>query len=234
MTCVTRDRRTLRGAFLALCALVVVPAIPTAAQETGADPRPRLSELRERWEAKTPEERALLRRRFDEWRELEPERREELLERARRWRQEEERERASADEGLKRELEHLPPPERERRWREHALERFRERGRRLLERLPAPVRSHLEQAPPGKRREALGHFLGRREERTQRALRHVGRRLGLTPERVRELEQLPPEERRRQVLELLENAPEDTKRGREGEGRAGGQRAEGEPGGPRR
>ncbi len=195
--------KLLRAGERSLLAVLALGCAFTAGpQAQEEDARARLEELRERWEAKAPEERALLRRRFEEWRALDLERRDEIVERARRWKQQEAAARAAADEDLRRELEELAPPERERRWRERTLEVSREDGRRLLERLPPHVRRRLEEAPPEKRGEVLKFLLGRHDERGRRVLHLIGRRLDLPPERVRELESLPPEERLRAVLEL--------------------------------
>ncbi len=165
-------------------------------------PRPGLEELRRRWEKKSPEERELLRERFEELHALDPEKRREILERARRWKEHERAMEEEAPEDLRRELEVLSAPERERRWREHAIKSFRETGRNLRESLPPRLRRRLEEAPPEERRELLERFRNEYDARSREALRVLGERLDLAPERIRELEARPFEERLRTVLEL--------------------------------
>jgi hypothetical protein len=190
--------RVLSTLTLALC--LIAPAA------SGFQERPdtgRLEELRRRWEAKSSEERELLRRRFEELKELPPADRDVLARRARRFEELRHTLREEATEEDRRRFDALPPHLAEERWRARAFEHSRETGRRFRDMLPPDVRTRLEEAPPGERRRVLEGVRSReRDHRSRRAIRELGHRLGLDRETVEGLEALPHEERMREVMRL--------------------------------
>ncbi len=171
-----------------------------AQERRGADEH---RELVERWLRKSPEERALLRERFEQLKSLPREDKAELHERARRLRELEQEARAEASESDRAEVERLPPQRARDFWRERAIARGRDAGRVLRERLPEDLRRRLENAPPSERREILRQLRDTEGDRRSRsALGDLGRRLDLLPDEIKALEALPLRERFAAIIEL--------------------------------
>src|SRR5262249_20824276 len=100
------------------------------------------------------------------------------------------------------------PEARRERWA-HLRERFRERGRKLLERIPPWLRRELGGAPAELRRRAFERLCEQRERISLRAVARIGADLGLAPDEILRLESLPLPERLRALHELHDRAPHD-------------------------
>lgn len=161
------------------------------------------AELRARWASKTPEERRLLRERFEAFKALGAEDARRLHERARRLSRLERGLRHELSEEDRRAIEALPPCEAEARWRERTREHLHRMGRSMRERLPPKLRRKLEEMPPGQRRAFLERRRSaERDERSRRVVRELGHEMGLGEAEVRRLEDLPVEARLREILGL--------------------------------
>ena len=186
-------------------------AVPGAGPEDGAEA------LRERWAAKTDEEKRLLRERFEALRRLDPAERAELLERAEGLKRERKAYREGLDGELRERLEHLPSWERDQLLREQQRAELESRGRALRSGLDPEQRAWLEglvepgvPRPPKDLRDRLrGRFgeraIGRLHERGHLSDADRDRLLGLDgPERVAELLRL---ERARILARVAEAGP---------------------------
>jgi hypothetical protein len=148
----------------------------------------------------TPEESARLERLRDEFEHLSPVARRKLLERAYALRERERSLERELTPELKKEVD--DPEQGRGRWRNHVRERFKESGRKLYEKLPAPLKKRLEEAPPAERRALLERLLAEREHVGARLGRRFFERHGLSSEDLRHFEALPPLERLRRLHEL--------------------------------
>ena len=162
-----------------------------------ADRGPDFVALRARWERKSPEERALLRQRFEELSRLRPEAREELQRRAR------------VLTGDLRTLESEPPPwvrerldgarpgERDRELRRCLEDHHRRRGSDLRARMPADLVARLEAATTDEERALVFRELHQRarEEMFPYFVERIARRLELDAAEVERLKATPSAER---------------------------------------
>ena len=206
--------------FLLRTLLLVFLVAPFDAQGTrerrdrsGSDRRrddAELRELRERWHGKSDEERALLRQRFEQLKNLSPEEREALGHRARRLRDLEREVRKNASEEERAEAEKLAPPRERDFWRHRAVEHSRYSGRQLREKLPPELLDRLEGASRWEKMQILDEFREReRDSRSRSAVVDLGRRVGLSHEEIRAIEELPFDRRISAVVELKRKHIED-------------------------
>lgn len=160
----------------------------------------------EHWQRLPPERQAELRQRFEDFRQLDPEARAALLERARGLRQRlellDEEIGAAAHERLQR----LPLDQRRRVLGDYVRARARfhlpDPGRLL----PPDLQRELERSPPGRGPKLFERARIHVHERAlERTLERFGPRLGLSPERLRELRGLPPQEQARQLRQHFES-----------------------------
>ncbi|MFT5291511.1 MAG: hypothetical protein ACI8PQ_003049 [Planctomycetota bacterium] len=159
---------------------------------------------RERWMQKSPEERAVLRRRFEELSHFEPELQVEL------------RRRAREVSGTLRSLDSAPPPwvrerldvagpgQRDRELRRCLEDHRRRRGSDMRDRLPKDLRERLENAKSDEERAAVFRELSQRgrSDMFPRMVARMGRHLELDPSEVERLSATEPEGQRT-VLENL-------------------------------
>jgi len=186
---------------------------PAAAGQEGADVvRPNDAELerrRERWEALSEEERAVLRERFEALRAMDPEERLELRRRIEHLDGLRERARRDVSAERRARLEREPRPVREAFWRERMLERARREGGEVRRHLPPELVRRLEQAAPEERPRILRAFRAeQRERKSGYALRHLGRELGVTDEELERWNEAPVEERMHHLRRLRRRAVE--------------------------
>lgn len=190
------------ASLLALLVLLFgFAAVPTASAQRGTQDG-EMQRRRERWNRMSEEERRVMQQRFRKLQELTPEQRRQLEERAERLEGIMKSLRETAPDELREEIESLEPERRERRWREHGFERTREMGRHLREKMPPDLRRRLESARPEQRHEMFERFVREDQGRSGRAIRWMGRKLGLAREEVERLEQLSREEQRPEVMGL--------------------------------
>ena len=184
----------------------VLCAAPAAVAWQEAKPAPeevQEKELspRERWERLSPEEREVMRKRFEEFQRLGEDERRQLRDRTKRMHSMERDVRERLPRDVRRKLEGLPPKERDELMKELVEQEATDRGRRMRDKLPREVREQLESASPEERDRLLRDFRERhREEWSKRALRRYGERFELPEDEVRRLQALPREERKQAVL----------------------------------
>jgi hypothetical protein len=148
----------------------------------------------------TPDETARLERLRGEFERLPPLAKKKLLARAHALR---ERERQLERELTSEDRARLADPAQDREaWRRHVRQRFHESGRKLLEKLPAPLRQKLEAAAPEARRALVERLLADPERAGSRLGRRLYERLGLPEHERRRFEAMPPLERLRRLHEL--------------------------------
>ena len=188
-------RRALALGLL-LCCAGVAPGQGSPGQDS-------IDQARARWESMDPQQRAELKRRFEQLRALDSDGRRDL---ERRHRELREREAEAVDElpqPVRERLETLPPDQRRTMVRELTREALERRGRSIREELPEPLRERLERADPRERRALLAELKGaRKDERMQRALGKLERDLELPEGERRGPDQLRPEEREARLFEL--------------------------------
>ena len=155
-----------------------------------------LASLRARWQQKTPAERELLRRRFEQYSRFAPEVQRELRRRAHELR------------GTLRAFGEAPPPwvrerlakltdtEREHELRRCLAEEHRRRGSHLRRRLPPDLRRRLESAQTDQERATIFRELFRRghEEMFPRFIERAAARLELGQSERERLRATPPEQ----------------------------------------
>lgn len=186
--------------FGIVCVALVLTAGPASAQRNRGDRD--LEQQRQRWSQKSRQEREVLMRRYQELQRLSPDERQKLMERAQRFEKMQKSLRDTAPEDLRKEIDSLEPSGRERRWREHTVKRSREMGRELRESMSPELRRRLETASPEERQRMLEQFGRKQEEMSSRAIREMGRVLGLPREEIRKMEALPVEQRLQVMMGL--------------------------------
>jgi hypothetical protein len=185
--------------FAAVALLVLAPAAVAAAQDAAApsaaaataDAAPDdAATARRRWDAKSPEERELLHRRFAELQALDDEERRALEDVARELKAREEEVRASLPGAVRARLDALPATERQRVFREHVRDLLRREGESVRERLPAGVLAELEALPPPRRPLRLERVIRGDRPMTPHAVRRIGEALGVARPELAELDGL--------------------------------------------
>jgi hypothetical protein len=195
-------RLTRRGTWLVLLAVVVLAALPAtaAAQRRGSDH----SQQRERWMQMSEEERAVLRKRYEELKRMSPEVIEELTERARGLKHFENGLRKAPPPDLERRLRGRPRADCDREVRRYMRDRSSDFGRHMREKLPPELRERFEKASHEERIRIL-HELRHdpsHRDRFRRALQELGRELELTAEEQEEILALPWEARKERMMHL--------------------------------
>ena len=199
---ITARIRALTPLALLLAALLAAPA---SGQERGLpDDLERTEAARlERWRQMDPEQRELMRQRFQELRRLSADERAALETSVENLRQLRERVRERLPLGEREQLESLPDPERRDELRRRFIEEARERGGRIREKLPPEFRDRFEGARPAQRPELLHELRSELDERRgPRALERIAGARGLAPEQLDLLRSLDREGRREALLEL--------------------------------
>ena len=191
------------GIALGAVALTLLAAPPaTAAPQE--EPRPaELERARERWEAMTPEERTLLRERFEALKAMKESRRRDLRERFGRLEDCERRAWQRLPDEARERLDELDPEKRREVMRELGGQEITERGQELRERLPEEWRRRLEAAAPEQRRAIVDEFRrSHRDAGMRDVLERLRQRPEIAPEELQAVEALPPREREQRLLEL--------------------------------
>lgn len=193
--------------WIALVAGVALCAVVAAQVADRFD----LRHLEERWNRKSSDERALLRERYEQLTRMKPEAREQLAARARRLRGVVEELREDPPEELREELEVLDSKDRERRWRQTAQERFRERGRDMRHKLPAAFVAKLEAAAPEDRVAMMHRFRAERLRKSGQAMfEYLARELDLSDEEIKGFEKLPTEQKLNELRRMRRKHIEKT------------------------
>lgn len=191
----------MRALILKLAFALALLGTGYAAQD--APERPARQSARERWEAMTPAEQALMRKRFEALEEMQEGRRSELRERHDRWQKSERRSLDRLPKTARDKLEQLPPEKRRELLRELTTEELSTRGRDLLEHLPQEWRERLESARPEDRRRVLDEFRREHRDQGQRSvLDRAERELSLEPAERAAIEALPEAERELRLIKL--------------------------------
>lgn len=188
----------LRLIPLLIALLAALPA-PGAAQA-----RPDLEAQRRRWQSMSAEERARVQERYEQFQSLSDEDRRAVLERAEEVRRMRQRVYSSLAPEDRRRLEELSPHERDRRIQDQVVEEARTLGRELRDSLPPLLLDELERTPARGRPALLQRFRAvRRSQASVEVIKHLARALELSKDEARAIAELPMEERRLRVMELL-------------------------------
>ena len=186
-----------------LAAVLLLSSLSLAGDPPAVPPLRTRAEALQRWQRMSSAERAEMQRRFEALENLDADSRRELDQRLAALRQAAVRARESTPPNAKSQLEELKPRLRdsvEREWIEQA---FAERGREMLDRLPARVQQRLlglegdelVQEVRQLRRDFRGRLL-------DGALDRLSGELGLGRQEHQRLKQLPPEDRLKKLLGL--------------------------------
>jgi hypothetical protein len=186
--------------LLWLCAALALCAGPAAAQAGARE------DAAGRWERKTPAERELLRRRFAELQRMSPEERRALQGLAERLKARESKIGEALPDPLRARLAELPPDARRGVVHEYFRDVLRREGEGVMGRLPQAVVRELEAVPPQRRPLRLERILRHDRPLGARDVRRLGEALGVAPERLADLEALPPAELAERALQLHREA----------------------------
>ncbi|HIL50727.1 MAG TPA: hypothetical protein EYG30_00560 [Planctomycetes bacterium] len=161
---------------------------------------------RERWDSMSDKQRERLRARFERLQAMETSERDALEERAKRLRKIERRVVASLSAENRTRLMSEPPEKRSQLLRELVEAEMRDRGQRVMGKLPSHVRDWMDTASPEELRKRLELFKRDSREKTSlEAVERVAQQLGFGPEEIARLQRLPIEERMQKVLELYQS-----------------------------
>lgn len=182
---------------LALTALACSALLADASQ---AQDRDLVDRNRERWEQKDPQERELLKSRFDQLKKLSDEERAALEGLARKIKDKKRKARESLPEDVRRRMEDLPPHEREGIFHDHFRDTLRQKGSGVRRLLPEGALDEIEREAPSRRALRLDRLLRDHRPITPHDVKRLGKELGINARDLRELDSLAPGELEERAL----------------------------------
>lgn len=188
----------LRWLLALLCAALCSLALVAHQRDNERD----LERARERWSELSPQHRAELTERFERWKSLSEEERARLRE---RFDKVSSLRRAAQDclpDKARSDFARLRPEQQARVLSGVASQQIQQRGRELLQRMPAHWRERIESAEPAERPRLVGEFRARMHAKALERLDQLERDGALDAARAAQLRQSAPEELARELVGL--------------------------------